>query len=262
MECSPSKLKLASLSLKYVDIMWNNLTAVHLSSLAVDEIFEVLRRSPRLTTITISQVKPPSGTFYILDTRISCPHIRSLELLHIANEVALEKFFNSVYFPSLEQWTLKTYMFPLSTMISFIQSSAFCLKALRLAEQIHGLLRHLRSIEVMQLRFWFHDRPPGPTEVSFFKLLCSPDETEFLPHLRTLNFGHDMPVPLDSLPRIFSASHRRDLRLQLDFHSALVIEDGTAERFLELVEEGFNLRILRCGGVDVIEEYKVNRRSR
>jgi len=263
MECSPSTLRLASLSLIYVDIMWNNLTVVHLSSLVVDEIFEVLRRSPRLTTITLSNVKPPSGAFYIPDTRFSCPHVRSLELLHIASELALEELLNSVCFPSLVQWTLQTYVFPLSTMVSFIQSSGFRLKAFRvigtreLAEKIHDLLRHLRSIEVMQLRFWFHDRPPA-TEVSFFTLLCSLDETEFLPHLRTLNFGH---VPLDSIPRIFSASHRRDLRLEVDFHSASVIEDGTAERFLELVDEGFNLSILRCGEVDVIEEYKVNRRS-
>jgi len=249
--------------------MWNNLTVVYLSSLVVDEVFEVLQRSPSLTTITLVQLKPPSGTFYISDsdTRISCPHVRSLELLNIPNEVVLEKLFNSVCFPSLEQWTLQTYVFPLSTMISFIQSSAFCLKAFRvigtreLAERIHDLLRHLRSIEVMQFRFWFYDKPPGPTEVSFFKLLCSPDETAFLPHLRTLNFGHDLPVPLDSLPRIFSASHRRDLRLEVDYHSTLVIEDRTAERFLELVDEGFNLSILRFGRVDVIEEYKANRRS-
>jgi len=34
----------------------------------------------------------------------------------------------------------------------------------------------------------------------------------------------------------------------------MVIEDETAE----LVNEGFNLSILRCGKFDIIEEYKVN----
>ena len=162
-----------------------------------------------------------------------------------------------------EQWTLQASAFPLTTMISFIKSSAFYLKAFGacdVAEQIHDLFRHLPSIEAMQLRFWFHDKLP--TEVLFFELLCSSDETVFLPYLRTLNFSFDLPIWLESLPRIFSASYHQDLRLEVNHNSSTtVIEDGTAERFFELVEEGFNLSVLGCGKVDMIQEYKVNWRS-
>ncbi|KIM36973.1 hypothetical protein M413DRAFT_31359 [Hebeloma cylindrosporum] len=55
MNCSPIELKLASLSLEYVDILWDNLTVVHLSSLPVDEFFEVLQRCPNITTITLQK---------------------------------------------------------------------------------------------------------------------------------------------------------------------------------------------------------------
>jgi hypothetical protein len=265
MKCSPVELRLTSLSMKYVDIMWNNLTVVYLSSLGLDEFFEILRRSPRLTTITLFQTKPPSGTFGVPDTRIFCPRVRSLELVNV-RKVVLEQLFDSLYLPSLNKWTLRTCAFPLNAMISFIESSAFCLKTFRtietcdVVERIHDLLRHLPSIEAMQLGFWFHDGPPA--EFLFFELLCSPDETAFLPHLRTLNFYYDLPVPLESLPRIFGASHRRSLRLEVDsLPNIAVIGDETAARFLELVDEGFDLSIWRCGKVDVIEEYRVNRHS-
>ena len=108
-------------------------------------------------------------------------------------------------------------------------------------DQIHDLLRYLPSIEVLQLGFCLKDKPP--TEVLFFQLLCSPSETTFLPHLQTLKFNHDLLVSWESLSQIFSASHRQSLELEVDYHNILGVEDKTAARFLELVDEGFNLRV-------------------
>ena len=73
-----------------------------------------------------------------------------------------------------------------------------------------------------------------------------------------LKFEYDLLVPLESLPRIFSASHRKSLQLEVDYHNILCVEDDAAARFLELVDEGFNLRVMRDGEVDMIEEYRVN----
>jgi len=264
MACSPIELGLMYWSLKYVDILWNNLTVVHLASLALDEFFEALRRPPHLVTITLLRIEPLSGNFDVPNTRISCPHVRSLELRYIESEV-LGKILNLVCLPSLEQWTLRRCAFPLNTMISFIGSSSFGLKIFRIIgdrdipDRIHDLLRRLPSIEVLQLGFMSEDKPP--TEILFFELLCSPSEPAFLPHLQMLKFDHDLLVPLESLPRIFSASHRQSLRLEVDYHNIVGIEDETAARFLELVDEGFNLRVLGDREADMIEEYKVNRHS-
>jgi len=265
MECSPIELGLMDWSLKYVDILWNNLTVVQLASLALDEFFEALRRAPHLATITLLRIEPLSGNFGVPNTRISCPHVRSLELRYIESEV-LGQILNLVCLPSLEQWTLRRCSFPLNAMISFIESSSFGLKNFRIIgdhdtrDRIHDLLRHLPSIEVLQLGFTFEDKPA--TTILFFELLCSPSETDFLPHLQTLKFEYDLLVPLESLPRIFSASHRKSLQLEVDYHNILGVEDETAARFLELVDEGFNLRVMRDGEVDMIEEYRVNLHSR
>jgi len=264
MKCSPTELKLICLSLKCVDILWNNLTVVRLSSLALDEFFEALRRAPHLTTITLLYMNPPSGTFSIPDTRISFPHVRSLELCGIESEVVLGQVFDLVCLPSLEKWALHWCPFLLKKMASFIESSSFGLKTFRFAthdvsDQIHNLLRYLPSIKVLQLELFFTVIPP--TEVSFFELLSSPSETAFLPQLQTLKFGHDSLVSLESLPQIFSASHRQSLRLEVDYYGSEAVKDETAARFLELADEGFNLRVLRCEEADMIEEYRVKRRS-
>jgi hypothetical protein len=97
MKCSPIELKLTVWSLKYIDAAWNNLTVV-----ALDEVFEALRRSPHLTTIMLRHIKPPSGTFSVPNTRISCLHVRSLELLKIQSEVVLGQILDLVCLPSLE----------------------------------------------------------------------------------------------------------------------------------------------------------------
>ena len=265
-ECSPIELRLMDWSLKYVDILWNNLTVVLLTSLVLDEFFEVLRRAPLLATITLLDIKPLSGNFGVPITRISCPDVRSLELRYIESEVVLGQLLNLICLPSLEQWSLRWCPFPLNAMILFIESLSFRLKTFRILgdsdipNRIHDLLRSLPSIEVLQLGFIVDDKPP--TEILFFELLCSPSETSFLPHLQTLEFDHDLLVPLEFLPRIFTAPHRQSLQPEVDYHNILGIEDETAARFLELVDEGFKLRVLRDGELaDMIEEYRVNRHS-
>lgn len=213
----------------------------------------------------LRHIKPPSGTFSVHNTRISCPHVRSLELWKIRSEVVLGQILDLVCLPSLEEWTLQWCRSPLNKMISFVESSSFGLKTFWTIgncddpDQIHDLLRYLPFIKVLQLGFCFKDKPP--TEVLFFKLLCSPSETTFLPHLQTLKFDHDLLFSWESLSQIFSASHHQTLELEVDYHNILGVEDETAARLLELVNEGFNLRVLRDGKTDMIEGYLINRHS-
>jgi len=88
-------------SLKYIDILWNNLTVVHLASLTLDKFFEALQQTPYLATITL-HITSLSGNFSIPNTRIACPHVRSLELWFIESEVVLGQVFNLVCLPTLE----------------------------------------------------------------------------------------------------------------------------------------------------------------
>ena len=215
-------------------------------------IFRDLTMVPPFNNHNTLPIKPPSGTFCIPDTRIHYLHICSLELLNLQNEVVLEKLFDSMHFSSLEQWTLQASAFPLSMIISFIESSAFYLKAFWIfgncdvAEKIHDLLHRLHSIEAMQVWFWFHDKPP--TKVSFFELLCSTDKMAFLPHLRTLNFGYDLPHPVGISTLNIQRITPLGSEARGQYHTSIsVIEDRTADRFFEFVDEEVNLSILRCG---------------
>ncbi|KIM36224.1 hypothetical protein M413DRAFT_449280 [Hebeloma cylindrosporum] len=214
MKCKPSPivLKLKALGPEYVDISWNALTVISLDSLTVDEFVDLLRRSPNLVTITLLDMKPLSGPLRVPNTRISCPHVRSLEMLYI-EEGVIGKLLNSICFPSLKRWTLKGCVFSLESMILFIESSSFCLKTLKVDEfsnpnQTHELFRHLPSIEL--LHWFFHGRPPAQ---AFYDLLCSPGDIPFLPSLQTLKMGCDYGFPLDSIPPISAAPHRRSLKI-------------------------------------------------
>ncbi|KIM36952.1 hypothetical protein M413DRAFT_31341 [Hebeloma cylindrosporum] len=268
MNCSPIELKLASLSLEYVDILWDNLTVVHLSSLPVDEFFEVLQRCPNITTITLQKITRPSGTFIVPNTRIPCPRVLSFELSNIIDKVVLSQVLDLVKFPSLDQWSISTCAFPQRNMISFIEASSFTLKTFqivgdrRISDRIHNLLRHFPSLETLHLRFWFHDNLPTDSKVPFFSKLCSTTETDFLPRLQTLKFGYDLAFPLHALPKLFTTGHRRSLEVEINYEGPLtIIGDGIAERLLELVDKGFRVKVLCNGKADILEEYRVKQRS-
>ena len=175
----------------------------------------------------------------------------------IESEFVLGQALDLLCLPSLEKWTLHWRLFPLNTRISFIESSSFDLKPFQtigdrdIPDRIYDLLRRFPSIEVLQLRFMSEDKPP--TEILFFELLCSPSETASLPHLQTSKFDHDLLVPLESLLRILSASHHQSLGLRVDHQSISGIEDETAPGFLGIVDEGFDLRVLRDEHADMIE---------
>jgi hypothetical protein len=68
------------------------------------------------------------------------------------------------------------------------------------------------------------------------------------------SYGTLFTFSLESLHRIFSASHHQSLRLGMDRQSISGIEDETALGFLGPVDEGFDLRVLRDGHADMIEE--------
>lgn len=168
---------------------------------------------------------PLPATFPIPHARISCSHLRSLELSNIKKKIVVAQFLDSVYIPSLEYWAAhKGCALPMDNMISLIEYSSFCLREFAIGgdqaayEQVHNLLRPLDSLEVLVLHFWFHEHRP-PTG-NFLNLLCSPGESQpFLPHLQALTFGCSLPFSWECVSQIFASSRRRSLKLKIDYRS-------------------------------------------
>jgi len=267
MKCkaSPRTLILTTLPLIYVDILWDNLTTVSLNDIGCDECIELIRRCPRLESINLQAITTSSGIFPTPNSRIPHSHLHSLGISRIHRQTIIVQILDSLCLPSLEQWTHSSFFCPLNNMISFIEYSSFRLKTLRIYgdkntyDQIHNLLCHLPSLENLQL-----DPPDNyqlPTDELLDLLCASGEPPPFLPRLQTLQFSN-LPFTWESLPRIFASLNRRSLRVNIMHHSRYNtnanIKDATVEGLLELVDEGFNLSILKEGS-DVLEEYRKKR---
>jgi hypothetical protein len=258
---SPTDLTLLMVGLRHVDIMWNNLTVASVDYIGVDECFELIRRAPLLETLTLSRISVSSCLFPIPNTRIICPHLHSLELSRIAEENVVAKILDSLCLPSLEQWIHDQPSMPLDNMISFIGCLS-CLKIFKITVEepdyhpVTRLLCLLPSLEFLQLR--------GPTYRPSDELLpvlwASAQSPLFLPRLQSLEFACEFYSPWKYLHLIFTPSHRQSLRVKIDSkHNWFLreIKDEGMKILLELVDKGFDLRVVKSNGqIDLLQKYK------
>jgi len=192
----PTHLTLRAFSIISVDVFWNFITVASLNMIGADECTEFLRRCPLLESLVLSRINLSSGAFPCSKTRIHCLHLRSFELSKIFHELMVTEILNSMCLPALERWTQWYTPFVLDSMISLARCSSFCLKEFKISggadayENVHNLLHHLSSLEVLQLEFWvFHQcRPPGRGN-ELLRLLCAPrvgmgKSSLFLPYLQ------------------------------------------------------------------------------
>ena len=132
---------------------------------------------------------------------------------------------------------------PLKTTMSFIKSSWFVFQLENFADNWISPIEFTTCFAAyLPSRAWNWDpylRINLPLNF-VFPVASFPSKTACLLHLQTLN-DHNLLIPLESLPRIFTASHRQSLGLEVDHHSIAGIKDETLARFLELVDVGFNL---------------------
>ena len=267
MKCkpSPTALTLARYRLANIDIVWNNLTRALLEDIGVDECFEFMRRAPLLEALTLRTIIPTSGAFPIPTARIILPHLNQLSMWNISDKMVVAKILDSMCAPSLKHWN---HLIPgdrssANHMVSFIEQSSFSLKTFKvkgshnLYNEVHKILYHLASLEFLGLRFRLDDR--SPTDELLHRLCASDKFSPFLPHLQILDFNPQFTFPWESLPQIFSSPIRRSLTVNIIQPSHARIPNEAAEKLLELVDEGFNLSILR-GEVDVLDEYREKRR--
>ena len=265
---SPMHLTLTKYNLANVDIFWNCLTRAKLQYIAVDQYFELMRRAPLLETVSLFAVIHSSDIFPIPTARITLPQLRSLEIwiTATANGTLSSKILDSMCAPSLKHWEHGVWenLSSPSSMVSFIGQSSFSLRSLtvkgtrKIYDQLYIILYHLSSLEFLTLGFEF--RIPSPTDALFVRLCASDESSPFLPHLHTLGFSPLFMFLWESLPRLFSSPIRRSMRVKVNHLINAHITNKTVEKLVKLVDEGFNLTILRGGKVDVLEEYRKKRR--
>ena len=260
---SPMHLTLARYYLANVDIFWNRLTTATLEYIAVDQCLELMRRAPLLEILSLIEVRDFSNVFPIPMARITLPQLLSLK---ICCTMHIELILDSMCAPSLKHWEHGVWAHisspSPSSMVSFIGQSSFSLKSLTVKgtlefyNQLHTILYHLSSLEFLTLKFRF--RIQTSTDNLFVRL--SDQASLFLPHLRTLHFSFLFMFPWESLPRLFSSPIRRSMRMKVDQLISVRIMNETVEKLVKLVDEGFHLTILSKGKVDVLEEYRKERR--
>jgi hypothetical protein len=232
--------------------------------IVVDECFELMRRAPLLEILSLSEILRSSGVFAIPTARIMLPRLRRLSTLYIVDESVVAELLDSMCAPSLKIWDYQStgHSSYLNNVMSFIEHSSFSLKTFNVGggryihPQFHRILHLLPSLEFLKLRF----RDREVTDAVLNWLCASNDSSPFLPCLQTLELTHQLPFPWESLLQLFSSSNRWSLAVKVDQETHVLLTTGTAEKLLKLVDEGFNITILRYGKVDVLEEYRGKRR--
>ena len=249
-------LKLLTVSLSCVDIIWDNLTVASVYDIGVDECFELIRRAPLLRTLRLHKINSSSGVYPVPNTRIVHSHLQSLELSVIKERSVFVGILDSLCLPLLEQWLYDYCSLPLGvleTMISFIGYLP-CLKIFKInidhftRHQVIELLSHLSFLESLELRTNGRSYPIKELVDLLFNATQSP---LFLPHLQSLEFVCRYSFPWESLPQIFASSRGQSLMVKVSTLSGgHDILDKTERLLVELVDEGFNLSI------GEIEEYR------
>jgi hypothetical protein len=256
---SPTDLTLLMVGLRHVDIMWNNLTVASVDYIGVDECFE---RAPLLETLTLSRIYASSRLFPIPSTRIIRPHLHSLEISRIAEENVVAKILDSLCLPSLEQWIHDQPSLPLDNMISFIGCLSSRLKIFKITvdepdyHPVTRLLCLLSSLEFLKLRSPTY----RPSDELLPVLWASAQSPLFLPRLQSLEFACEFYSPWKYLHLLFTPSHWQSLRVKIDSKLNWLlreIKDEGMKILLELVEKGFDLKVVKSNGqIDLLQKYK------
>jgi hypothetical protein len=232
---SPVDLTLTRVGLRYVDILWNNLTAASVNHIGLDESLELIRLAPLLETLTLQAINPSSDVFPIPDTRIVHFHLHSLELLEIWEEAVLSEILDLLRFPSLKQLKIDT------EQVDYHQLTLF--------------LFRLSSLECLCTS---HECSQSDDDELIDWLCIFAQSPQFLPRLQSLEFLWDS-LPCKSLPQIFDLSCWQSLKVKVDTQRGwndIQVDVETVKLLLELVDRGYDLSIVRHGKFDLLQEYK------
>ncbi|KIM47374.1 hypothetical protein M413DRAFT_439059 [Hebeloma cylindrosporum] len=254
-------LALAIAGISYVDIVWNNLTVASVGSMGVDNCLELIRRAPLLKILKLGAINPSSNVFPVPgpNARIVHPCIHSLDVLGIWQEAVAVEFFDSLRLPSLERFIQDLSHLSMDSLASIISDLPHCLKALKIGaetenvDQLPRLLSNLPSLEI--LGFW----EPPPTDEFFTQLCASAQSPQYLPRLRSLEFNTEFPFPWESLPKIFTVTRWKSLKVTVDTQFDYLVDRKIAKQLLELVDEGYDLSVInKWDGIDLLHQARIS----
>ncbi|KIM48511.1 hypothetical protein M413DRAFT_80310 [Hebeloma cylindrosporum] len=260
---SPTRLTISHFPVSTFDIVWDNLTFLHMTLIVFDGCIEAIQQAPFLESCSI--------TLYWMKLLPSIPKItvrltrlRTLSLSRFPIELH-RSFLEILELPSLQAYRHQSAGndFTVDNVISLLNRSGTDLKQLTLdvhaprVEEIRKLLIAVPHLENLYLDFCcsYNDA----TIQELFDNLCSSPSVggtpEFLPVLQSLTiYGWGISI-WECIPLLFGSPHRKYLRLETNKTSKDDIDKDVLRKILLLVEDGASIRISR-GDVDYLQQFK------
>ncbi|KIM35891.1 hypothetical protein M413DRAFT_32124 [Hebeloma cylindrosporum] len=249
---SPTRLAIEALNLLELDVSWGNVTCLTLVGLPPHECILATRLAPLLECCTLFELDLPIDDYSsALRSKRSFKNTRLRTLRLHGTADLLDVFIEAVEFPALEELIYGEEIFlPAHGFISLFNRSGNCLKKLTLnlcedsgeiAENLMELLEAIPSLEHLECVFPIRS---SAMDSLFQKLSWSPPDSEFIPKLQSLTLCVYSSISvLGFMSCIFSWSHRKDLRLTVNT-AGFRTEDGDLDEISQLVEKGYNIRLV------------------
>lgn len=248
----PMKFTVIFIPLKAVDISWDRLVHLNVTSTSFDSLPEIIRDSPLLETCSLFNITLPVN---VSETIIRHPRLRTFKLVYISDE-AFTKILNSLEFPSLELWRLELVEngFGLDAAVSFLKRSGSGLKTLDLvnipasaSEDVVPLLQATPHLQCLRVEKSFSSVTDnilkGMSAAASHPMSQTSNMTGFLSELQSLEvFGDDLDA-WACIPLIYRSPHRKLLSLDINMYRGRIRDELLLRELGELVDQGIKLHM-------------------
>ncbi|KIM43004.1 hypothetical protein M413DRAFT_443818 [Hebeloma cylindrosporum] len=259
---SPKHLFVKMFPLSNIDIMWDKLETFNAWLTNLISCIEVMERASHLHTCSLSAILTSGNSSMLPTTVVRHTRLRKLELFKSPVSVLIE-FLKILELPSLEDYFYQSEEGDIlaNSLVALLNRSVCHLKVITLrleddAPAMADFNKVLNAVPYLEkLRLDLLDEGPKTAFIMddlFTQLSSSPPSVEgdvggLLPNLRTLELYSGEGYMFECIPEIFSLPHRKMLSLKVDGRRSVVLDDETLEKISNLIEEGFEIRILQNG---------------
>jgi len=258
---SPTHLTIYNYRLSAIEVAWGNIKFLTLGTIASRECIEAIKLAPLLESCILSEMyddSVPSGSSASYSQNIfRHTHLQKLAFSHTYE--SFTSFIDKIELPSLEdlQCELDNY-FEVESLISLLNRSGNRLQRLALlgGEDLNSLgklLSHIPSLQKLECELRY-DNSTFVVQDLFQNLFSSPPA--FLPKLSSLSLcAFSESFDWDYISCIYQRPHRKLLSLRVYSVGQVGIAGVDLAKILELVDQGFNIRILE-DGEDYLEQFR------
>jgi len=265
---SPTHLTISNYRLSAIDIAWGNIKFLTLGTITSRECMEAIKLAPLLESCALSEI-------YILDddyvlfgstfhSQNAFRHTRLRKLAFSRTHGPCANFVDKMELPSLEdlEYELDNDS-EVASLISLLNRSGNRLQRLALLvgedfQSLEALLSCIPSLQQLECELRYEN---GTSIMRDLFQNLSSSQSGFLPKLDHLalcafsdEFDWEYIFPMYELPQ------RKLLSLQADPYDGVRINDVDFAKILELVDQGFNIRILE-DGEDYLAGYRLQKNN-